>query len=184
MIKFSLSRILEESPYNLILSGTDFRFITDFGIHYSVSFNKEDIVLGECETYQLIIRKIDEIRSKHDPKVEKQFLPLLMNSSGLTWKFCFICVTQVMDVKVLEIDCSFLGLKNMLIKSDSQYVRHLQVLRGKAYLSELLLRIGIPRFTTLSQILMNKQNYCQPVTNLNDQEKNITKRCSAKNDTI
>ena len=64
MIKFSLSRILEESPYNLILSGTDFRFITDFGIHYSVSFNKEDIVLGECETYQLIIRKIDENGNK------------------------------------------------------------------------------------------------------------------------
>ena len=77
MIKFSLSRILEESPYNLILSGTDFRFITDFGIHYSVSFNKEDIVLGECETYQLIIRKIDEIRSKHDPKVEKTILAII-----------------------------------------------------------------------------------------------------------
>ena len=77
MIKFSLSRILEESPYNLILSGTDFRVITDFGIHYSVSFNKEDIVLGECETYQLIIRKIDEIRSKHDPKVEKTILAII-----------------------------------------------------------------------------------------------------------
>ena len=42
MIKFSLSRILEESPYDLFLSGTDFRFITDFGIHYSVSFNKKE----------------------------------------------------------------------------------------------------------------------------------------------
>ena len=77
MIKFSLSRILEESPYDLFLSGTDLRFITDFGIHYSVSFNKEDIVLGECETYQLIIRKIDEIRSKHDPKVEKTILAII-----------------------------------------------------------------------------------------------------------
>lgn len=77
MIKFSLSHILENSPYDIILSGSDFRFITDFGIHYSVSFSKEDIVLGECETYQFIIRKIDDIRSKHDPKVKMTILAII-----------------------------------------------------------------------------------------------------------
>lgn len=77
MIKFSLRHMLESSPYELILSGDSFVFQTDFGIHYSVSFNKEDIVLGECDTYQLIIRKIEERRSSYDPKVEKTILSII-----------------------------------------------------------------------------------------------------------
>ena len=176
MIKFSLSRILEESPYDLFLSGTDFRFITDFGIHYSVSFNKEDIVLGECETYQLIIRKIDEIRSKHDPKVEKTILAIIDEFFRSNLEILlYMCDTS--DGRESIRNRLFISWFEKYANKErfTQYVRHLQVLRGKAYLSELLLRIEIPRLTTLSQILMNKQNYCQPVTNLNNQEKNITK---------
>ena len=52
MIKFSLQHIAEHAPYELLLSENDFTFRTDLGIHYSVSFNKEDIVLGGCDTYQ------------------------------------------------------------------------------------------------------------------------------------
>ena len=112
MIKFSLSRILEESPYNLILSGTDFRFITDFGIHYSVSFNKEDIVLGECETYQLIIRKIDEIRSKHDPKVEKTILAIID-------EFLFIgIIVENRNPKIYDIITDFNEQAKLLSASD------------------------------------------------------------------
>lgn len=59
MIRFSIRRILETSPYELMLSGEEFVFQTDFGIRYSVSFNKEDIVLGGCATYQIIIRKVE-----------------------------------------------------------------------------------------------------------------------------
>lgn len=77
MIKFSMKHILEQSPYELILSEGSFMFQTDFGIHYVVSFNKEDIVLGGCVTYQLIIRKIEEIRSRHDPKVEATILAII-----------------------------------------------------------------------------------------------------------
>lgn len=77
MIKFSLKRILEQAPYELILSGDNFIFQTDLGIHYSINFNKEDIVLGGCETYQLIIRKIEEERSHHDPKVEETILAIV-----------------------------------------------------------------------------------------------------------
>ena len=67
MIKFSLSRILEESPYNLILSGTDFRFITDFGIHYSVSFNKEDIVRYKKNkyNYEILIENRRKMSKKY-----------------------------------------------------------------------------------------------------------------------
>lgn len=77
MIKFSLKHILEQSPYDLMLSGDEFTFKTDLNVHYSVSFSKEDIVLGDCDTYQLIIRKIDDIRSQHDPKVEATILSII-----------------------------------------------------------------------------------------------------------
>lgn len=77
MIKFSLKRILESAPYELVLADDEFTFQTDFNIHYSVSFNKEDIVLGGCGTYQLIIRKIEERRSQYDPKVEVTILAII-----------------------------------------------------------------------------------------------------------
>lgn len=77
MIKFSLKRILRNAPYDLMLSGDNFMFQTDLGIRYSVSFCKEDIVLGGCDTYQLIIRKIEEERSRHDPKVEATILAII-----------------------------------------------------------------------------------------------------------
>lgn len=57
MIKFSLKHILEHSPYELTLSGDEFMFQTDLGIHYSISFSKEDIVLGGCATYYLKDRR-------------------------------------------------------------------------------------------------------------------------------
>lgn len=77
MIKFSLKHILEHSPYELMLSGEEFMFQTDLGVRYSISFNKEDIVLGGCATYQLIIRKIEEVKSQHDPKVEATILSII-----------------------------------------------------------------------------------------------------------
>lgn len=77
MIKFSLKHILEHSPYELDLSGDEFMFQTDLGIHYSISFSKEDIVLGGCVTYQLIIRKIEEVKSQNDPKVEATILSII-----------------------------------------------------------------------------------------------------------
>ena len=77
MIKFLLKRILEKAPYDIVLSGNDFMLQTDLGIRYTVSFNKEDIVLGGCDTYQLIIRKMEEAKSRHDPKVEATILAII-----------------------------------------------------------------------------------------------------------
>lgn len=77
MIKFSLKRILECAPYDLVLSDNSFMFQTDYGIHYVISFSKEDIELGGCDTYQLIIRKVEEVRSQHDPKVEATILAII-----------------------------------------------------------------------------------------------------------
>ena len=42
MIRFSLTRLQQQAPYELILSGDSFMFQTDLGIHYSISFMKED----------------------------------------------------------------------------------------------------------------------------------------------
>ena len=95
MIKFSLKHILEHSPYELALSGDEFMFQTDLGIHYSISFSKEDIVLGGCDTYQLIIRKIEEVKSQHDSKVEATIQSSIPETAQILlfctlFPFCFL----------------------------------------------------------------------------------------------
>ena len=50
MIDFSLQHILQHSPYDITLSEGGFIFLTDNGIHYRVSFDEEDLVLGGCKT--------------------------------------------------------------------------------------------------------------------------------------
>lgn len=77
MIDFSLKHILEHSPYDITLSDAGFIFLTDTGIHYRVSFDKEDIILGGCETYQLILQNVEHIRQPHDPKVETTVLAII-----------------------------------------------------------------------------------------------------------
>lgn len=77
MIKFSLIQIQQKSPYEIIFSEGDFIFQTDEGIHYSISFSKEDIILGGCETYQFIIRKIEETHMPHDYKVKATILAII-----------------------------------------------------------------------------------------------------------
>ena len=44
MIDFSLQHILQNSPYDITLSEAEFIFETDYGIHYRVSFDEEEIV--------------------------------------------------------------------------------------------------------------------------------------------
>jgi len=68
MIDFSLKHILEKSPYDITLSEAGFIFLTDNGIHYRVSFDKEDIVLGGCDTYQLILQNVEHLRPSYDPE--------------------------------------------------------------------------------------------------------------------
>lgn len=77
MIKFSLTQIQEKSPYEIVFSEGDFIFQTDEGIHYSISFSKEDIIFGGCETYQFIIRKIEETHMPHDSKVKATILAII-----------------------------------------------------------------------------------------------------------
>ena len=50
MIKLSLSRINEKSPYVIQEVKGGYTFTTAFGIRYNIRFISEDAI-GECETY-------------------------------------------------------------------------------------------------------------------------------------
>ena len=77
MIDFSLDNILQHAPYSITLTEAGFVFCTDGGVHYRVSFEKEDIVLGGSSTYQLILQNVDHIRQAHDPKVVETVLAIV-----------------------------------------------------------------------------------------------------------
>ena len=77
MIDFSLANILQNAPYAITLTEAGFVFCTDSGVHYRISFEKEDIVLGGCNTYQLILQNVDRIRPSHDPKVVATILAII-----------------------------------------------------------------------------------------------------------
>ena len=55
MIDFSLQHILQNSPYDITLSEAGFIVLTDHGIHYRISFDEEDMIVGGCKSYQLIL---------------------------------------------------------------------------------------------------------------------------------
>ena len=77
MIDFSLQHILQNAPYDITLSEVGFVFQTDFGIHYRVSFDEEEIILGGCKTYQFILYKVENVRAPHDPKIEMTVLAII-----------------------------------------------------------------------------------------------------------
>jgi hypothetical protein len=77
MIDFSLQHILKDSPYDITLSEAGFIFQTDNGIHYCVSFDEEEIVLGGCKTYQFILYRVENVRAPHDPKIEDTVLAII-----------------------------------------------------------------------------------------------------------
>lgn len=78
MIKFSLSQIQEQSPYEIMVSdGGDFTFVTDAGIHYSLSFT-EEMEIGGCLAYQFILRKIEEVHSSYDEKVVGSIFAIIL----------------------------------------------------------------------------------------------------------
>ena len=77
MIDFQLRRILDVAPYELTLAEGSFIFVTTQGIHYRVSFGKEDIILGGCEVYQLILQRAELNAVGHDPKIESTVLAII-----------------------------------------------------------------------------------------------------------
>lgn len=77
MIKLPLNQINAQSPYEVSYAPNgDFVFATHLGIHYLISFEMEQPV-GGCDTFQVVIQKVDHQRSPHDAKVEMAILAIL-----------------------------------------------------------------------------------------------------------
>ena len=76
MISFSLSRINDNAPYDVWQHRNEFRFCTESGIHYNISF-EEDEPIGGCGTYQFIIGRQEHSHSGHDSKVRATILSIL-----------------------------------------------------------------------------------------------------------
>lgn len=68
MIKLSLSRINEKSPYTIQEVKGGYTYTTAFDVRYYIRFIPEDAI-GECETYQFVISKLDDIKTAHDPNI-------------------------------------------------------------------------------------------------------------------
>ncbi len=74
MMILSIEQINSRAGYSVRLSSFgEFRFETELGIGYSISF-EEEMPMGGCNTYQFVIRKMDDCKSPHDPKVEQTIL--------------------------------------------------------------------------------------------------------------
>ena len=70
MIELSLDLINAQSPYVVSYAPNgDFVFATSLDIHYLISFEMEEPV-GGCNTFQFVIQKLENQRSRHDAKVE------------------------------------------------------------------------------------------------------------------
>ena len=76
MIKLSLQRINDKAPYEVKPSEDGLDFFTDFGVHYRISFTEENPI-GNCDTYQFMLRKVENVQAQHDPKVEDTVLAII-----------------------------------------------------------------------------------------------------------
>ena len=94
MIQFSLEQINRLAPYEVWQHNNDFRFCTDSGIHYTVSF-LDDNPIGGCEAYQFIIGKQESLHAAHDAKVRETILVILDNFFQQNLKvLLYICDTH------------------------------------------------------------------------------------------
>ena len=77
MIQLSIDNINARTPYKVSYAPNgDFVFATSLGIHYLISFEDEQ-PLGDCDTYQFVIQKLDKQHSPHDPNVEDTILVII-----------------------------------------------------------------------------------------------------------
>lgn len=76
MIRLALEEINIHAPYEVVPTDDGLDFHTDFGVHYRISFT-EEAPIGNCDTYQFMLRKVQNVHSKHDPKVEQTVLAII-----------------------------------------------------------------------------------------------------------
>ena len=91
----SLKRINENSSYPVETTGEDgfYQFFTDGGVHYSVGFMEDDILLSQ-NSYQLIIANINNHKSPRDHKVRDTIIAIVDEfSRNNTSTLLYICET-------------------------------------------------------------------------------------------
>lgn len=76
MKPFSILRINSKSPYQVTWAEGDFEFYTANGLHYNISFMQEPPI-GGCETYQIIISKLNNIHAPLDINIKGTILTII-----------------------------------------------------------------------------------------------------------
>lgn len=78
MQSLSLERINQAASYPIIRNEQDgfFHFFTDYGVHYSVGFIEDDVLVSG-ESYQLIIANLNNRKSMRDRKVRDTILVIV-----------------------------------------------------------------------------------------------------------
>ena len=153
----SVERINGVAPYQVEATdkGEFFQFFTDGGVHYSVGFMEDDILLVN-NSYQLIIANINNHKSPRDSKVRDTILSIIdefFNRNNST--LLYICETgdckQGMRNRLFEYWFSTYSRKNFFTMMSSSIVD----------------ADGIVHFATI--ILRNdNQNLTEVVTNFTE----------------
>lgn len=77
MTPLSLQQINKTSPYQVTKTdGEAYCFHANNGVDYDVSLI-EEMMIGGCRAYQIIIAKVNDIKSAHDPNVRKVIFAII-----------------------------------------------------------------------------------------------------------
>lgn len=95
MNSLSLERINRVAAYSVACNTQDgfFHFFTDGGVHYSVGFIEDDVLLSK-ESYQLIVANLNNCKSRRDRKVRDTIVAVVdefFNCNNST--LLYICET-------------------------------------------------------------------------------------------
>ena len=96
MNPLSLDFVNKVAAYHVVCNERDgfFHFFTDGGVHYSVGFIEDDVLLSK-ESYQLIIANLNNRKSMRDRKVRDTIVAIVdefFNRNNVT--LLYICETE------------------------------------------------------------------------------------------
>lgn len=161
----SLKRINENSSYPVETTGEDgfYQFFTDGGVHYSVGFMEDDILLSQ-NSYQLIIANINNHKSPRDHKVRDTIIAIVDEfSRNNNSTLLYICETgdskQSMRSRLFEYWFSIYNRKALFTMISSSIVDE----EGVVNFATIILRNDNPNlseiiaeFTESIQLLSQK----------------------------
>ena len=101
MNPLSLELINKIADYPVVRNNQDgfFHFFTDGGVHYSVGFIEDDVLLSK-ESYQLIIANLNNRKSMRDKKVRNSIVAIVDEFFNRKMLPCYIFVKRGTTNKV------------------------------------------------------------------------------------